>query len=139
MKATTRYAAAFCLSLFSASAAMAADWIARTHEACSVAGDAGSKCDNAVTLVRAAMAAAVPATSGGNGNGNGTSAHHALDEAAAAAVAAYVVLERLYPEQQPEFEMRLAIALADVPESQAKADALARGRRVASEILAAGR
>jgi hypothetical protein len=50
-------------------------------------------------------------------------------------VAAYVVLEKLYPEQQPEFERLLAIELANVPESQAKADALARGREAGLRML----
>jgi hypothetical protein len=133
MKAPTRYAAAFCLSLFCASAATAADWIALTEQACTTAGEAPLKCASSLALVRTAMSAAAPTTDGG-GNGNGASGHPMLDEGASA-VAAYVMLEHLYPDQQPEFEMRLAVALSDIPESQAKADALERGRRAATQIL----
>lgn len=69
------------------------------------------------------------------------SAHAARDAQldygpAAAAVAAYVVLECLVPEREPELAVALAVRLADFPETDAKAAALAHGRRVATEMLA---
>jgi len=114
----------------------AADWIAQAQAACTFAKQSPAQCESATAIVRRAM----DATRNANGNGNGShgsNGGHSQLEMAAQAVAAYVVLESLYPEQQPEFENRLAVVLADIPESQAKADALARGRRVASETLAA--
>ena len=89
-----------------------------------------SECEKGFALVQAAMRTAAAPASGNRPGGGGD----ALSRAAAA-VAAYVVLERLYPEQQEDLEVKLAVVLADVPESQAKADALAHGRRVATELL----
>ena len=54
---------------------------------------------------------------------------------ASAAVAAYVVLECLFPEQEQALGAELAVSLAAFPETQAKADALALGRRTATELL----
>jgi len=56
---------------------------------------------------------------------------------AAVAVAGFVVLESLYPERREHFEARLALALSHIPETPAKAQGAALGRRVASEVLAA--
>lgn len=113
------------------------DWIERARVACSQAGDPPAGCERGISLVRAAMGAARGASNGANGS-NGSGGHAAL-LAAAEGVAAYVVLERLYPDQQAEFEARLAVALSDIEESQAKADALAKGRRAATELLGAAR
>ena len=118
-------------------AAHAADWLGRAAQACAIERIAAPECDGKVHLVRTAMAAAAPASNGNGSNGsNGGSGHGTLLEQAGAAVAAYVVLERYFPEQQPDLERLLAIQLAGVPESQAKADALARGRRVAESLVA---
>ena len=57
--------------------------------------------------------------------------------AASAAVAAYVVLECLFPEREPDLAVTLAVKLADFPETDAKAAALAHGRRLATEMLGA--
>ena len=54
---------------------------------------------------------------------------------AAMAVATYVVLECLFPEREPDHAVKLAVRLADFPETDAKAAALAHGRRVATEAL----
>ena len=88
----------------------AADWLARASKACEIARDSPQGCEKSRTLVSSAIAAA-------------------------SAVAAYVVLERLYPDQQADFEVMLAVAVADIPESQAKADAMARGREAATRVL----
>jgi hypothetical protein len=107
----------------------AMDWIEQAQSACRSAKQSAPQCETSTAFVRRAMEAV--RANGGNGSNGG----HSPLEAAARSVAAYVVLEALYPEQQPEFENRLAIALANVPESQAKAEALARGRQVATEML----
>ena len=113
----------------------AADWLDRTVHACTFAQAPSSDCARATQLVRTAMAAANHA---GNGR-NGASDHDSVLERAASAVAAYVVLERHFPDQEPEFERLLAIQLADIPETQQKADALARGRGAAEKLLAGAR
>lgn len=56
---------------------------------------------------------------------------------AAVAVAAFVVLEHLYPEQREDLEWRLAVSFSRIPESAAKADGAAIGRKVALDTLAA--
>jgi hypothetical protein len=110
------------------------DWIERARAACSLAGDPPTSCERGISLIRQAMGAARGASSGTNGSGGNVALL-----AAAEAVAAYVVLERLYPDQRADLEARLAVALADIEESQAKADALARGRRAATEPPVAAR
>lgn len=89
-----------------------------------------SECEKGFVLVQTAMRSAAAPASGSKFTEGAD-----LLGRAAAAVAAYVVLEHLFPEQQADLEVKLAVVLADVPESQAKADALARGRRVATELL----
>lgn len=56
---------------------------------------------------------------------------------AAVAVAAFVVLERLFPEQREGLEWQLAVSFSRIPESAAKAEGAAIGRKVALEMLAA--
>jgi hypothetical protein len=58
---------------------------------------------------------------------------------AAVAVAAFAVLESLYPEQREHLEARLALAFSHIPETPAKAEGAVLGRRIADEILAAVR
>jgi hypothetical protein len=74
----------------------------------------------------------------GDGNGNGASTP---DEAlrAYAAVVAYVILERAFPEGEPTFAWDLALAVEDIEESESKAVAMAAGRREALQALAAQR
>src|SRR5688572_14919163 len=83
-----------------------------------------------------AIALALAGT-GGNGNGNGTSdsAHHERREAAVA-IAAFAVLESLYPAQREHLDSHLALAFERIPETAAKAEGAALGRRIATEILA---
>ena len=125
--------AALLTTTLLASNAFAIDWNARAVRACGVGRTVPGECQGHIALVRDAMTAASQAygRNGGNGNGHGESL---VD--AARAVAAYVVLERLYPDAQEGLEMELAASLASFPESQAKADALAAGRRAAESLLA---
>jgi hypothetical protein len=58
---------------------------------------------------------------------------------AAVAVAAFAVLEHLYPDQRESLEARLAISFSRIPENAAKADGAAIGRLVTNEMLVAGR
>jgi len=108
---------------FFVSNALAIDWNDRAARACRQANVASTQCAERAALVRQAMAAA------SEGQGREFSG-------AAEALAAYVVLERLYPAAQPGLEVDLAVAAADFPECQAKADAFAAGRRAAESMLA---
>jgi hypothetical protein len=83
-----RIAAAFLSIAITTSNAHAIDWIDRAVRACSEANVAAADCQERTALVREAMSVA--------GGGHGASLADA-----ARAVAAYVVLERLYPDFQP--------------------------------------
>jgi hypothetical protein len=110
--------------------ANAYDWIRYAESNCSPQRQGPAECARQVALVRSAMDRAremnvprlVPVRAGSD----------ALQEAAAA-VAAYVVLEALHPDDQPALEAHLAVQLADIPESASKAEALARGRRAGEQ------
>ena len=56
--------------------------------------------------------------------------------AAAIAVAAFVALEHIAPDQREELESRLAVTFSRIPENDAKAEGAAIGRRATLEILA---
>lgn len=77
----------------------------------------------------------------GDGNGNGHGGNGTNGEAnserrdAAVSVAAFVVLERLVPAQREELESRLALAFSRIPETDAKAEGAALGRRIAAQVL----
>ena len=79
------------------------------------------------------------ARSDGNGNGNGGNGSHAKASMerrdAAIAVAAFAVLESLVPEQRAELESRLAVTFSRIPETDAKAEGAALGRRIAARVL----
>jgi hypothetical protein len=111
-----------------ASNAFAVDWSDRADRACRDARLSETECSGQVATVRGAMDAARRAYSTKDDSGSLATA--------ASAVAAYVILERLHPDLQPGFEAELAVALSHFPESQAKADALAAGRRAGESILA---
>jgi hypothetical protein len=55
------------------------------------------------------------------------------------AVAAFAVLEHLYPDQRDSLEAQLAVSFSHIPETAAKAEGAAIGRTLANEILAAER
>lgn len=56
---------------------------------------------------------------------------------AAVMIAAFAVLEHLYPNQREGLEASLAVSFSHIPESAAKADGAAIGRMVANAMLAA--
>jgi hypothetical protein len=88
-------------------------------------------------IIRALAATAASANGNGNENGAGGLAAQRQRRDAAVAVAAFAVLESLYPEQREQLETRLALAFSYIPETLAKAEGAALGRRIANEVLAA--
>ena len=56
--------------------------------------------------------------------------------AAAIAVASFVALENIAPDQREELESRLALTFSRIPENDAKAQGAAIGRRATLEVLA---
>ena len=132
MKATAiavQTLAVLAISIASAHARL--DWDAHARNAVAIARLQQPIGESVLALVRAAMSQVSR-----SGTGNGTNAAHALDyNTAAASLAAYVILECLFPDQQPGLEYELAVTLADFPETQQKADALVQGRQVATEVL----
>ena len=50
-------------------------------------------------------------------------------------MAAFAVLEHLYPEFLPDLEVKLALSLERLPENDAKAEGLVIGRRIAADVL----
>jgi len=120
-----------------ASDALGRDLTQRAPRACNAAHVSTTLCREHDVVLRLAMdtgAQRYLALANGSDGGNGATQISLAN--AARAVAAYVVLEHFYPDEQPGLEADLAIALADIPESQAKADALAAGRRAGEAMIA---
>jgi len=116
-----------------------AQWTSIAVDAARDARVSSAAAERGLALVNEAMRAAAGARDGngnGNGNGNGSSAGHERSDAAAA-VAAFAVLEALYPDQRDNLEARLAVTFSRIPETDAKAEGAAAGRRIASELLRA--
>lgn len=90
--------------------------------------------ERVLAVVREAMATARSAGNG-NGNGDGDPAAGTESRDAAVAVAAFAVLETLYPAQRENLEAELAITFSRIPETDAKAQGAAHGRRIAAELL----
>jgi hypothetical protein len=112
-----------------------AQWTSIAIDAARDARVSNAAAERGLALVNEAMRAAAGARDG-NGNGNGSSAGHERSDAAAA-VAAFAVLEALYPDQRDNLEARLAVTFSRIPETDAKAEGAAAGRRIASELLRA--
>lgn len=131
------HTALFSIALVSTSA-VATDWSECAARACRAAKLTDPQCHEQATILRTAMDAAKQAFESNDGDGadGGTRSGQVSLASAASAVAAYVVLERFHPEEQPGLEVNLAVMLADIPESQAKARALAAGRRAGESVLA---
>jgi hypothetical protein len=89
------------------------------------------------TVQAAVDAAAAIARNRRNGRHESPSAAAERHDAAVA-VAAFAVLEHLYPDQRDGLEARLAVSFSRIPESAAKADGAVIGREVANKMLAAG-
>ena len=139
MNALTRLAVAvaFCLAALPTRADVTAKWSSIAADAVRAARENPASADRSLAAVRDAMAAA---RGSGNGNGNGhVSAADSERRDAAQSVAAFAVLEALYPEQRENFEMELAIAFSRIPETAAKAEGAALGRRIAAETIRNGR
>lgn len=83
--------------------------------------------------------AAAKRSGNGSSNGNGGSAADSERRDAAVAVAAFAVLESLYPDQRESLDARLAVTFSYIPETDAKAEGAAMGRRIATELLRAAR
>lgn len=94
--------------------------------------------------MREAVAAAAAQARNGNFGGKEVSGAAAQRRDAAVAVAAVAVLQHLYRDQRESLETRLAVSFSRSPETAAKVEGAAIGRRVANEFkavagLAAGR
>ena len=98
--------------------------------------------DRHLTLVSQAIARALADTlscgdRGDNPQGDLVAQRERRD--AAVAVAAFAVLESLYPERREDLEARLALAFSYIPETPAKAEGAVLGRRAAREAVTAAR
>lgn len=123
--------AVIAISMSSAQARI--DWTTQAIDVVEAAGLKGDSAREALGLVRTAMLEASHNSGNGGNGGNGASG---LDyHAAAAYVAAYAVLECLFPTWRPRLESALAVDLADLPETDEKATALVHGRRIATQLL----
>ena len=98
-----------------------------------------SKADASARRAMLELAADAIAQARGYGNGdNGNGAHGGASierRDAAVSVAAFVVLERLVPEQREELESRLALTFSRIPETDAKAEGAVLGRGIAARVL----
>jgi len=135
-------AAVLLAFLSGARADVSGQWITIAVETLHDAREAPEAADRRLTTVGQAIARALADTlSCGyrEGNGNGDSVAQRERRDAAVAVAAFAVLESLYPEQREHLETRLALAFSYIPETPAKAEGAVLGRRIADEVLAAAR
>jgi hypothetical protein len=107
-----------------------------TAVACNTVRSAQEAPAAAERRLAAALEAISAARRGEGENGNGGSPK-ALSEHrdAAVAVAAFAVLESLYPDERESLEADLAVSMSFIAETQAKADGARLGRRLASEIV----
>lgn len=84
----------------------------------------------------AALEAIAAARRGERANGTGGDPKAASEHRdAAIAVAAFAVLESLYPDERESLEAELAVSMSFIAETQAKADGAQLGRRLANEIV----
>lgn len=129
-------AVAIALGANASAADETARWTTIASEAVREAKQDPAESVRSLAVVKQAMAAA-GGGGNGNGHGNGGGQSHAEHRDAAVAVAAFAVLETLYPAQREHLETQLAIALSHIPETAAKAEGAALGRRLATEIVGA--
>lgn len=128
-------ALALALSSAAAQADMTGNWTAVARLAIHTAGEPAAQSARGAQLVQEAMRRADQAARSANGSGNSAGGESTQRREAAVAIAAYAILEHLYPEQQIDLEVKLAVSLADLPENAAKAEGFVIGRRSAAEIL----
>lgn len=121
-----------------ASAAVRADvtaqWTSIAAHTVRHAAEEPAKAERVLRAVREAVQAAA-GRSAANGSGNGGSATEAQRRDAAVAVAAFAVLEILYPAHRESLEAQLAVTFSHIPESDAKAEGAALGRRIANDVV----
>ena len=97
--------------------------------------DRGSPWTTNPAEVRARFLVATHFATAGSGNGGDASRATGERRDAAAAVAAFAVLEALDPGQREYYESLLAVDLSRIPETAAKAEGAVSGRRIAEEML----
>ena len=131
-------ALAFALASATAHADMKGDWIAVAYAATTKSEEGAAKMARGASLVLQAIERASDVTSGGGGGArpeNDATGDWAQRRDASVAMATFAVLEHLYPEAQADLEVKLAWSLERLPESDAKAEGLVIGRRIAAEVL----
>jgi hypothetical protein len=136
--------AVLTLSSLAARADVAEQWMSIARETIRASPRPAAVAQANLASVRDALDAVARSGNGhtnGNGNGHSDGLSKAASERkdAGVAVAAFAVLESLYPEQREELESRLAVTFSRIPETDAKAEGAVLGRRIAGEILGAGR
>lgn len=129
----TLVALVITLGSLAARADVTTEWMAIAASSAQEARQSPQAAARSLRTVREAIAKAAAATR----NGSPTAAAERHD--AAVAVAAFAVLEHLYPDQRESLEARLAVSFSRIPENAAKADGAAIGRMVTNEMLVAGR
>ena len=126
-----------------ARADVAAEWNGIARQAAIIAGLDPSATRALEARVREAIAKARHVgnggddgypVNGGNGHEVGRSGSDSQRSDAAMSVAAFVVLERLLPAQREDLEARLALTFSRIPETDAKAEGAAMGRKLAREL-----
>lgn len=123
---------ALALAALSARADVAAQWTSIATETVRQALEAPAAAQRGLAAVREAMSAV---RAGGNGNGSSAADDQRRDSATA--VAAFAVLEALYPAQREALEAQLAVTFSHIPETAAKAEGAALGRRIATDVVRA--
>ncbi len=130
-------AAALLVVVPGARADASEQWISIALETQRDAREAPDTADRQLAAVGQAIVAALAGTlCSGSGKCCGAPAAQRERRDAAVAVAAFAVLDSLYPEQRETLETRLALAFSYIPETAAKAEGAALGRRIADEVLA---
>jgi hypothetical protein len=142
MNKATRVLASIVLALSSTAVLgdVTAKWTSISESTVREAREAPAAAQRGLAAAKDAMLAARNASKesgNGHGNGNGGSAANSQRHDAAIAVAAYAVLESLYPAQGETLASQLAISLSYIPETNAKAEGAALGRRVGTGIVRA--
>jgi len=132
----TLVALAITLGSMAAHADVTTEWTAIAASSTQDEQSPQTAARNLGTVQKAVAAAAAAAKNRRNG-GNESSSAAANRHDAAVAVAAFAVLERLYPDQRESLEVRLAVSFSHIPENAAKADGAAIGQEVANELLTA--
>ena len=129
---------AIALASLSVRADVTVQWTSIAAETLRHAQEGAVAAERSLAAVRHAMTTARSSENGngnGNGNGHGGSAAESQRRDAAVAVAAFAVLETLYPAQREALETQLAVTFSHIPETAAKAEGAAQGRRIAKDVL----